>query len=178
MKLTEIIILLSIILICSCSQGKNEKSKITTKPSLSREERVKEIPYRNQLIKDSEIDAIKNDVKLICSQYEADILTSAHLLIGLKKTNDRVFIPFDEKWSSSIELTKFLNEAWRNKDFTATVALFSSSSRNALNDDIKKILVIELEYEKYTGKWTAFFDYPLHNSFYNDNFELQYFERN
>jgi hypothetical protein len=175
-KITLVVILA--LLFYSCHQNRNESSKISTKHSLSREERVKEIPYRFQKIEDEEIDSIKKDVKLICSEFEKEIMISDIVLIGLKKMSNGTFVKLEGKWASSIELSEYLNSAWRNKDFTATVAVFSSSSRNVQSDETKKILAVELEYEKYTGKWAAFFNFPLNKNFFTDNFELQYFERN
>jgi len=165
-------------MLCSCTQNKNATQKKSEAPSLSREERVNKIPYRGQMITDAEIDSIKNDVRQICSQYQNEIFSLNPLLIGLKKTDEGDFIQFDESWDDTHILKSYLNEAWRNKDFTGTAAIFYSTSMNAQIQSTKEILVIELEYEKYTGTWTAFFDLPLKDNFFISDFRLSYYDRN
>ena len=73
------------------------------------------------------------------------------------------------------DLEEYLNELWREKDFIATIAVFNSKSKNVQDSIIREILVLEFEYEEFTGKWTAFFDFPLQDNFYEKDFELQYY---
>ncbi len=177
MKSYIIILCVFALLFSACNKAQ-DKNVDNNEYSLTREEIVKKIPYRNQKIENSEIDAIKKDVKSICSLFKNEILDSEDVLLGIKKIKNGKFILYNDKWGSINELKDYLNKAWRNKDFIATIAVFNSYTKNVQTADIKDILVVELEYEMYTGKWTAFFDCPLKKNFYDDEFELTYYERN
>ena len=172
MRTTIRIFFLIAIIFSSCSQKKNEKTNLT------REERVKKTSYRNLNYKESEVDLIKKDVRLICKQFEDKIKSGNDVLLGFKKMKNGTFEEFNEEWNSTNALKEYMNEVWRKKDFISTIAVYNSSSQNLQNGETREILVVEMEYEEFTGKWIAFFDLPLREKFYDDKFELRYFERN
>jgi len=171
MRTTIRIIFLLAIFFTSCSQKRADKENLT------REERIKGTMYRNLDGSESQKDSIKNDVRLICIKFENEIKSSKHLLLGIKKLKNGEFIEFKEKWNSLDDLKNNLNEIWRKKDFVATIAVYNSSSLSAQNGATKEKIVIQIENEEFTGTWTAFFDLPLGNDYY-DKFELTYNDRN
>lgn len=158
-------------LFSSCSQNKDEKVNLT------REERIKKTLYRNSDGSESQKDSIKKDIRLICLQFKNDIKSSRLPMLGIKKMKNGEFVEFNQKWNSIEDLKEYLNEAWRKKDFIATIAVYNSSSMSAIDRKTKEILVVQIEYEEFTGTWTAFFDLPINNDFF-DKFDLNYYDRN
>jgi hypothetical protein len=180
MKLMFLIFLiLPIFLFSSCQldqQTKIEKKELSL--SLTRDERVKKIPYRGQYIHKSEEDSIRKDVSGILNQFKREIVDNKDVKLGLKKTNNFQFKRINKEFATISELKDYLNRVWLDENLNATIAVFSSYSIDALSGEKREFIVFELEYEKFTGTWRAFLDLPIQDKDLYMQINLLYHDRN